>query len=182
MKLPLPSTEEWMPLPDYPGYEVSSLGRVRSFKSQNGRGCFKDTARQLKLLPTPTKQYLRVGLSLAEGVKHVPVHTLVLTAFKGPRPGPTYEVCHNDGDPKNNCLSNLRWGTTQDNANDRINHGTQVRGELVSLAVLTENQVKEIKAAIPNWKKGMGKYFAEKFGVGRSAISSIKQGHTWKHL
>lgn len=183
---PLQSTspvEEWKPIPDHIGYEVSNLGRVRSYRSRNGRGPLQKVPHLLKEMASPKKEYLRVGLSDGSGgVLHIPIHNLVLTVFNGPRPTKEHECCHNDGNAKNNQLHNLRWGTTQDNADDRIQHGTQIRGEQVSLAVLTEDQVREIKAAIPSWKKGMGRYFCLKFGVGNSAVSAIKHGKTWCHV
>lgn len=175
-------TEEWRPIEDFPGYEVSSFGRVRSFRPLNGRGPLTKTPRLLKQGSAKGKNYLRVGLSDGHQVAWHPVHKLVLEAFHGPRPSPDHDSCHNDGNAKNNRASNLRWDTRQANADDRIRHGTQVRGEQVSLAVLTETQVREIKSAVPTWKKGMGRYFAQKFGVGNSAISSIKLGHTWNHI
>lgn len=137
----------------------------------------------LKLCTSYGKAYLRVGLS-CEGkpIKWHPVHSLVLHAFIGPRPTPQHDSCHTDGNARNNHLSNLRWDTRQANADDRMRHGTQVRGEAVTLAVLTEDQVREIKAAIPNWKKGLGKYFAQKFGVGNTAISYIRHNKTWCHI
>lgn len=137
----------------------------------------------MKLSPGPKKEYLRVGLSDGAGnVQYFPVHTLLLLTFVGPRPSQYYDSCHNDGNAKNNFIDNLRWDTKQANANDRVKHGTQVRGELVYLAKLTEDQVREIKAALPFWKKGMGKFFCEKFGIGDSAVSSIKHGKTWAHI
>lgn len=49
-------------------------------------------------------------------------HTLVLTAFVGPRPA-TLEGCHRDGNRANNTLVNLYWGTRSDNQRDRVRHG-----------------------------------------------------------
>ena len=175
--------EEWSPIPDFVGYEVSTFGNVRSYRSINGKGELRQTPRPLKLLSTPKKPYLRVGLMDEMGkVKHLPVHTLVLLAFVGPRPSVAHDCCHQDGNARNNVVTNLRWDTKQANANDRVSHGTQVRGEKAPLAVLSEAQVREIKAALPAWKKGMGRFFAQKFGVGDSAISAIKQGITWSHI
>ncbi len=51
------------------------------------------------------------------------VHVLVLTAFRGHCPA-GMEGCHNDGDPKNNRLSNLRWDTHSANQKDGFRHGT----------------------------------------------------------
>lgn len=175
--------EEWLPIPDFIGYEASTLGNIRSYRSINGKGGLRQVPRLLKLRDTPKKKYLRVGLVDGLGkVKHIPVHTLVLLTFVGPRPSKDHDCCHQDGNARNNVVWNLRWDTRQANADDRVNHGTQVRGETVNLAVLTETQVREIKGALPTWKKGMGRFFARKFGVGDSAISAIKLGLTWRHV
>ena len=175
--------EEWRPVPGYIGYEASDLGRVRSYRSVNGRGPLKDSPHLILGKPAPGKEYLRVHLSGGTGgLKTMPVHIVILITFKGPRPSNEHDGCHGDGDAKNNALTNLRWGTKQSNADDRVNHGTQVRGTAVNLAVLTEAQVREIKAAIPTWKKGLGRRFAHKFGVGDSSISAVKRGHTWSHI
>lgn len=50
------------------------------------------------------------------------VAPLVLEAFVGPRPRGT-ECCHWDGDPTNDALSNLRWGTSKENSADQMRHG-----------------------------------------------------------
>jgi hypothetical protein len=71
------------------------------------------------------KGYERVGLSATTGSrrKHLLVHALVLSAFVGPRP-PGLEIRHLDGNPRHNDLSNLAYGTTSENARDRVRHGT----------------------------------------------------------
>lgn len=182
MKAPAVTPEQWGSLPDFVGYEVSTHGRVRTIRKLNGRGTLEHP-RLMALRPTAGKPYLRVRLTTLDGrCVDKPIHQLVLLTFVGPRPYPEYDSCHDDGDAKNNFLSNLYWGTRQHNAEDRIRHGTQVKGTQVSLSKLTEEQVNEIKQTLPNWKKGMGKYFAEKFGVGSSTISSVKTGFTWKHI
>lgn len=175
--------EEWRELPGFVGYEVSSFGNLRTYRSANGRGGLRTKSRPVTQSPTPKKDYLRVKLIQPDGKpKDVPVHQAVLLAFHGPRPSPEHDSCHGDGDARNNHWRNLRWDTKQANADDRVAHGTQIRGTSVGISVLTEDQVREIKAAVPHWKKGMGKSFAQKFGVGDSAISAIKQGKTWVHI
>lgn len=47
----------------------------------------------------------------------------MLTAFVGPRPDGMV-TCHNDGNPANNNLSNLRWDTQSNNQLDAVKHGT----------------------------------------------------------
>ena len=53
--------------------------------------------------------------------KHLAV--LVAEAFI-PNPNNYPEVCHKDGNPYNNHVSNLKWGTHYDNMQDAKRHGT----------------------------------------------------------
>lgn len=102
------SAEEWRPIPDANGHEVSNLGRVRN--------------RQGRILkPVADRDgYLRVSF-LAPSTF---VHRLVIAAFGPPQPAGKGEVCHNDGDPANNTATNLRWGDRSDQALDMVRHGT----------------------------------------------------------
>ena len=68
--------------------------------------------------------YQRVVLSEPNrGKREEFVHVLVLKAFIGPCPDGT-ECCHNDGNPANNAISNLRWDTRSGNIFDAVRHGT----------------------------------------------------------
>lgn len=51
------------------------------------------------------------------------VHRLVMAAFVGPCPD-GIEVCHNNGNPADNRLSNLRYGTHSENQLDQVKHKT----------------------------------------------------------
>lgn len=123
------ATERWLPVVGHEGfYEVSDLGRVwgveRQIEKPNRYGGISVcTIRAKPLAPKPDpKGYVRVALSREGRVRYVRVHTLVLTAFVGPRP-PGKEGLHDDGDGANNALSNLRWGTSTENSYDTVRHG-----------------------------------------------------------
>jgi hypothetical protein len=109
--------ERWLPVPGFEGmYEVSDMGRVRSWKRWG-----VDGARILK--PHPDGDgYLKVALHRDSKRFDVAIHRLVPLAFIGPPPQ-GHEVRHLDGDPANNHLSNLRYGTQFENAQDRVAHG-----------------------------------------------------------
>jgi hypothetical protein len=51
------------------------------------------------------------------------MHSIVLEAFRGPRPSPSHEGCHDNGNPSDNALSNLRWDTRSGNMLDIVKHG-----------------------------------------------------------
>jgi predicted secreted protein len=99
----------------------------------------------------------------------------VLTAFVGPRPK-GLQCCHNDGNPWNNKLENLRWDTAQSNQRDRAKHGTSNRGERCASAKLTETQVAAIRA-----DARLQREIAADYGVKENTISRIKSGKRWAH-
>ena len=175
-------TECWKPVKGFPGYEVSDHGNVRSWRPPSGRGEVS-APRALKLSAVVNKPYLRVSLYVDGKPKLRRVHHLVLEAFEGPRPL-EMQGCHNDGVATNNHIPNLRWDTMQSNADDRESHGTQVRGESVHNATLTNEQAKEIRERVlaKEWLRGDGVAYAKKFGVGNSAISAVKNNLTWSHV
>jgi len=115
------ASEEWRPVPfgDSHKYEVSSLGRVRSLYNTRGK------LRAVPLIkePTPTASgYLAVSLSVnGTSTAHM-VHNLVLVAFSERAEFIDYECRHLDGNGWNNRVSNLKWGTMQENASDRVEH------------------------------------------------------------
>ncbi|QBI97752.1 HNH endonuclease [Mycobacterium phage Zeuska] len=57
------------------------------------------------------------------------VHTLVMEAFVGPRPE-GYEIRHLNGNPDDNRLENLQYGTRSENAEDSKAHGTHFHAGL----------------------------------------------------
>jgi hypothetical protein len=84
---------------------------------------------------------------------------------------------HLDGDPSNNRLDNLAWGTAADNGADRVLHGTSLCGERHNLAKLSREQVLYIRL---NYYPGRGPKLAEMFGVSNSTINNIILGKTWR--
>jgi len=116
------AAETWKPVVGYEGrYEVSSLGRVKSLPRKDIRGR-TIRGRMLAQITHPSG-HIQVKLSLDGACKQGRVHRIVMLAFAGAQPAGC-EVCHNDGNPANNSLTNLRWGTRSENLYDRVRHGT----------------------------------------------------------
>lgn len=100
-------SESWKTIGDY---EVSNYGRVITHMKN----------RHILVKAHPDKDgYMQIGTN---GKTHK-VHHLVLNAFIGLRPK-GMEACHNDGNPANNHISNLRWDTHGNNERDKYLHGT----------------------------------------------------------
>lgn len=119
-------TESWLPVPDYEDYyEVSDHGQVRSFdrRTWNGVKWFMRPGRILKATLSG-KGYRKVGLHKESGSKASQrnLHVLVLETFVGPRPEGMV-VRHLNGDPADNRITNLAWGTPTQNSQDMLDHG-----------------------------------------------------------
>lgn len=106
------STEKWLPVVGYEGiYEVSDHGRVRT------------SAGRIRRLSVKKSGHVKISLYRG-GVEHtMHVHTMVLEAFISPRPDGLV-ACHENGDPADNRVKNLRWDTYSSNNRDKRRHGT----------------------------------------------------------
>jgi len=114
--------ERWLPVVGYEGvYEVSDQGRVRSLNRITRHG-HKRRGQILNPVPMPAG-YLLVNLWKDSLPRMWLIHRLVLTAFSGPS-AEGAEALHGDGNPANNRLDNLTWGTHAENQADQVSHGT----------------------------------------------------------
>lgn len=183
------SAELWRPVPGYEGrYEVSDLGRVRSLDRvrrqwvQRGKKRIprESVHRGRVLTPGQTAAgYLSVALSGPDGVRSELVHRLVLQAFSG-EPEPGMHGRHLNGNPLDNRLSNLEWGTPKQNAADKARHGTEVRGSRRATARLTEQ---DIPAIFRMAAQGVSqREIAESYGVSAPTISCVLSRKTWRHV
>jgi deoxycytidylate deaminase len=165
--------EIWKPIGHQPNYEVSSLGRVRSLWGNSPKTiAIVDNGNGYKMV------VLRGGLP-GRKQKSYTIHRLVLEAFVGLRPE-GMEARHLDGDPSNNHLSNLKWGTPIENANDRKDHGNQTSGSKIPQSKLTEADIPKIRGMLA---KGLSRsYVASYYDVSVSSIRNIAIGKTWKHI
>jgi hypothetical protein len=160
-----------------PGYCVGHDGSVWSCWICGSKARVTDSWHRLK--PWSDRNgYQRVDL----GSRHSDcrfVYHLVLEAFVGPCP-PGLECRHLDGNPANNRVENLHWGTHAENMADMVRHGRAAKGQEHPYAILTEADVLEalsLRAA----GESIGS-IARRLGVDRCTISSIFHGRNWRHV
>lgn len=97
------SIEIWKKLEEYPCYEISTMGRLKSIKTN-------------KILKP-----LKYGLYLGYTITHIHprkreyAHRLVAITFLGNPKGPQYTVNHKNGNKYDNSVENLEWCTLSDN-------------------------------------------------------------------
>lgn len=117
------AAEEWRNIPGFPEcYEVSDLGRVRNWNNTRGERLSSPTIKEATLVDG----YPSVSLSWSGKSRLFRVHKLVLQAFVGIA-GDDEEARHLDGCRANLRLCNLAWGTSQENADDRMEQGGDQR-------------------------------------------------------
>lgn len=158
------------------GYAVSSDGRVFCCRARKPRGAYK-AWREMKLVKG--KHYYCVSLSCWPKRSVENVHVLVLATFVGPRPKGMHG-CHNDGNPLNNNLINLRWDTYAENTADIERHGRLKHGEGHHNAKLTADAVEYIRAHYLSGSREFGgPALGRKFGVTGTTIRRIASGEYW---
>lgn len=168
--------EIWKDITGYIGlYMVSNWGRI---KRLIGKGCRQE--RILKL-SKDSDGYLIVHLSKNNNKKLCKVHQLVLKTFVGPCPV-GMEGCHNNGNPSDNFVGNLRWDTKKENCKDRKNHGNErnQNGSKNNMAKLNDDKIINIRK-LSSKGKSDGE-IAKLIGVCRQTINNIVNYKTWKHV
>lgn len=104
------------------------------------------------------------------------VHRLVLETFVGLRPKGC-EARHLNGDPADNRLRNLCWGTRAENYVDRVKHGRATLGERNPAAKLTAVQVAEIRSSAETQRA-----LSVRLGLSQATVSNIRTRKTWRHV
>lgn len=171
----------WKTIQEFPNYEVSDDGRVRSV---GGLRTFGNNTRFApgieRKLSTKANGYQQVTLYEQGRPSNHYVHRLVAGAFI-PNPRNLLDVnhMHRDGNKTRNDAANLEWVSRRENISHckTILIGKAPIGTRHGMAKLSESDVFEIRnAASPR------KELAARFGVTTSTIDLIINRRTWRHL
>ncbi len=173
--------EVWVPVKGYEGmYEVSDLGNVRSLdrahltRHKSGKLMSRPRKGSMKALTPDKNGYLKVRLCKNGKAKTVGVHRVVLLSFLGENPCKP-EGCHFDNNPSNNQLSNLYWGTRQENEDHKTATGCR---PITTVNKLTR---KDVDAAFRLRSEGLTLMeIGKRIGTHLSNVSLILKGKTWK--
>ena len=173
--------EIWKAIDGYNGmYEVSNLGRVRSFHES-----IKSPEVPRILVQGRNKAgYMFVNLPrLDREGRYCPfVHALVAKTFICQRPwdGQDWTVNHKDYDKGNNVLKNLEWMPHADN----IRHSSKViprnRGE-ANHSKLTEAQVRDMRIRWDS-RQASTPELAREYGVSANTVWMIVKRKKWAHV
>lgn len=152
-------------IPGVPGYYADESGNIYGM-----RGLMK---------PQPKSGGKSKHLQIRCNHKNYAVHRLVLLAFKGRPPSESHVARHLDGNPLNNKIENLEWGTPLENYADAVRHGTAAYGNKCGKRKISALQAIEIFSL--KGKEGARK-IAPRYGVSRSAVMLIWKGENWRRV
>ena len=108
--------ENWKNVPGFDGYQVSDMGRIRSFRS-GGR-----IVEESHYLSTKSSRYVEVNVFRDGKRNHVRLAYLILLSFVGERPKGAV-IRHLNDVKADNRLSNLVYGNQVENKQDQIRNG-----------------------------------------------------------
>lgn len=104
--------EIWKDIEGFPGYQVSSIGRVRCFRNFNG--IITDNYRILKPILNKDDYYYVDLYTIDRKQVHKRIHRLIADTFLGPQP--ELVVNHINGDKHDNRVENIEWVTAKQNS------------------------------------------------------------------
>lgn len=161
-----PDLTSWHVIPGASNYEFNGIGEVRN----------KRTGKPIKHVYNK-KGYAYAYVPHDNGKKHLRlIHRLLLEQFVGP-PQEGEQSRHLNGDPSDNRLSNIRWGTPKQNADDKRRHRTMCVGSKIGTAKLNADAVRYIRSS------GLSsKYLASLYGVHQVTINAARRGLYWSHV
>ena len=155
--------EEWQPVPSFPMYDASTLGRIRNREQRHLLQTWQDRY-----------GYVQVRLSVDGQKKQVSVHRVVAEAFLGPANGMT--VNHRDGDKLYNAVANLEYMTSAEN----IEHAS-ISGFLRGPAErISEAKAREICELLHAGRR-TGE-IASQLDVTLEVVKKIRRRKTWTQV
>lgn len=156
---------------NFPNYKIDTNGNVYSKKNR------------IVLKPIKCNGYKRVHLRKHNKTYFSRIHRLVLETFVGLCPE-GMECCHNNGNPADNRLSNLRWDTKSNNQKDSVKLGTHHSfgyGESHMMHKLKEKDIINI-IYLWNTKLFRQQEIADMYNIKQNTVSQIVNGKIWKHI
>jgi len=159
-------------IPNFENYAATKDGRIWSKKSEKW------------LKPQRWGNYLRVSLFRKKKVYQVSVHRIILETFVGKCPK-NMGCRHINNNPRDNRISNLRWGTQKENIQDQVKHRTHSgffrKGENSPMSKLKEADVRMI---IYTYRTGLftQKEVAGMYNTDQANVCRIINRKNWKHI
>jgi DNA-binding XRE family transcriptional regulator len=176
--------EIWKQVPEYPDYEASSLGNIRSLDKivpkWNAPFYRKRKGKILKK-SIGTNGYYYISMYKDKKQKSFKVARVIAQTFlNNPRNLP--EVNHINSNRTDDRVQNLEWCNRSQNMKHAFDKGFACqKGEKNGYSKLSKKEVIEIKRlhSIGDYKQ---KELAKIFNISKTTIHNVIKGKTWSHL
>lgn len=156
-------------LSKFPDYRIYSDGSIFSYRR-------KTIPKKLSFSINNAGYFQTCLTNIDNKAVQMTVHPIIAAAFHGP-PNDDQVVRHLDSNPRNNNISNLKYGTVKENVHDSIDAGNFAKGEKQPCTTLTN---KEVLCIAKDTRKQ--KEIAKDYKVSIKVVSDIKSGKTWSHV
>lgn len=105
-------------------------------------------------------------------------HRYMCEVAHGEPPTPNHEAAHSCGKGFDACVhpGHLRWATRSENHADKVEHGTDQRGEKHHMSVLSAGDIQEIRSLSGVMTQ---REIAAKFGISQAHVSNIIRRKRW---
>ncbi len=154
------SDEIWRKIPNYPQYKVNASGVIIGPSGKLLQYQYKSSGHP----------YITVGPRSSR--KNLHVHHAVLTAFRGDRPE-HMEARHLNGNPSDNQLSNLAWGTRFEQREDDRRNQVIRRPKDLTLTSADVRAIRRLQCVSSSRSVG------HLFRVSHTTILKIWRGERW---
>lgn len=176
--------EDWavLPINSNTTYYISTKGRLYSMRASRllkGKDCDGNLA--FEYSPTMDKcsleQVREKSAKKRKSTLTVTFQRLVAITFI-PKPKGKNIVLHKDKNKRNNCVSNLEWGTYSflASALGKMHYNQEVGKKL------NANQVLQIRKKLKAKKRPKVKDLASMYGISEMSVFRIQNGHCWKYV
>lgn len=158
------------------GYCVGADGSVWSCLRPPGKAVSRAhvvTGRWFRLKPDRSSvgKHARYTIRFdGTGLKRIIGSRLILTTFVGPCPQ-DYEACHNNGNPFDDRVENLRWDTASANNRDMDIHGTRPRGANHHWSKVSDDGIQEIIRRKAAGERSV--VIAESLGISKDWVDKV---------
>jgi hypothetical protein len=157
----------WSELRDFPGYWVNTRGEIGKGRPEHG-----------EWTPLPTRVHpdghVIIDIRSDGKRKTHKLHILILEAFVGPRPK-GFETCHDDDNPLNNNISNLRFASHSQNARDAYRNGKRTGKRILDAETV-------IAARVAHAAGEAVCSIARRLRVKRCTVRDAVKRRTWRHV
>jgi hypothetical protein len=160
-------------IPGWPEYEISEAGEVKRVAAATGATPGKTLAWQVL-----KNGYVKVGLCRDGKRKEYLVHRLIAITYLGDADG--MDVCHKDGNKRNNHVDNLRIDTRAGNMADQIRMGKTPRGEKSGSNKYTIEQMRSLRDRLHKGESVSA--MSAETGIPKTTLYGLRSGQTWGWL